>query len=46
MPVYEPLPVTAHRVRQYEDRYSQLFTEFDPVQTQAFNAIYDGDDSC
>ena len=46
MPVYEPLPVTALRDKQYEDLYSQLFTEFNPVQAQVFDAIYNSDDSC
>merc|ERR1719509_350381 len=45
VPVYEPLPLTALRNKQYEDLYSQTFTQFNPVQTQVFNAIYNSDDN-
>jgi len=41
----QPLPVTALRNKQYEDLYSETFTQFNPVQTQVFNAIYNSDDN-
>jgi len=41
----QPLPVTALRNKQYEDMYSETFTQFNPVQTQVFNAIYNSDDN-
>ena len=41
----QPLSVTALRNKQYEDLYSETFTQFNPVQTQVFNAIYNSDDN-
>ena len=33
------------RNKQYEDLYSETFTQFNPVQTQVFNALYNSDDN-
>ena len=33
----QPLPVSALRNKQYEDLYSETFTQFIPVQTQVNN---------
>ena len=33
----QPLPVSALRNKQYEDLYSETFTQFNPVQTQVFS---------
>ena len=41
----QPLPVSALRNKQYEDLYSETFTQFNPVQTQVFNATYNSDDN-
>ena len=41
----QPLPVSALRNKQYEDLYSETFTQFNPVQTQVFNALYNSDDN-
>ncbi|CAI8023511.1 U5 small nuclear ribonucleoprotein 200 kDa helicase [Geodia barretti] len=40
----QPLPVTALRNPHYEQLYSDLFTFFNPIQTQVFNALYNTDD--
>ncbi|KAI5640821.1 sec63 brl domain-containing protein [Phthorimaea operculella] len=41
----QPLPVSALRNRKYEQLYTDTFTQFNPVQTQVFNAIYNSDDN-
>ena len=41
----QPLPVSALRNKQYEDLYTETFTQFNPVQTQVFNALYNSDDN-
>uniref|UniRef100_J3LSQ6 RNA helicase n=1 Tax=Oryza brachyantha TaxID=4533 RepID=J3LSQ6_ORYBR len=40
----QPLPVTALRNARYESLYS-TFKHFNPIQTQVFTALYNGDDS-
>ncbi|KAJ2939955.1 hypothetical protein O0L34_g6662 [Tuta absoluta] len=41
----QPLPVSALRNRKYEQLYTDTFHQFNPVQTQVFNAIYNSDDN-
>ncbi|XP_045541112.1 putative U5 small nuclear ribonucleoprotein 200 kDa helicase [Papilio machaon] len=41
----QPLPVTALRNNNYEALYSDIFPQFNPVQTQVFNAVYNSDDN-
>ncbi|KAF6208456.1 hypothetical protein GE061_016912 [Apolygus lucorum] len=39
----QPLPVSALRNTSYESLYK--FTQFNPIQTQVFNAVYNSDDN-
>lgn len=41
----QPLPVTALRNVQFEQLYSDKFTQFNPIQTQVFNAVYNSDEN-
>ncbi|KAI9311054.1 Sec63 Brl domain-containing protein [Dichotomocladium elegans] len=41
----QPLPVSALRNPQYETLYSGWITQFNPIQTQAFNTLYTTDDN-
>jgi len=41
----QPLPVTALRNRSYEALYAESFQQFNPIQTQVFNALYNTDDN-
>ncbi|XP_039281589.1 putative U5 small nuclear ribonucleoprotein 200 kDa helicase [Nilaparvata lugens] len=41
----QPLPVTALRNTLFESIYSQTFPQFNPIQTQVFNAVYNSDDN-
>ena len=41
----QPLPVTALRNRNYEALYADSFQQFNPIQTQVFNALYNTDDN-
>lgn len=41
----QPLPVSALRNSQYEALYSDKFPQFNPIQTQVFNAVYNSDDN-
>jgi len=41
----QPLPVSALRNKEYENLYKENFTQFNPIQTQVFNTIYNGDEN-
>jgi len=41
----QPLPVTALRNPEFEALYENSFPCFNPIQTQVFNAIYNGDEN-
>ncbi|CAH1101603.1 unnamed protein product [Psylliodes chrysocephalus] len=41
----QPLPITALRNEQFEGLYSDKFPQFNPIQTQVFNSVYNGDDN-
>ncbi|KAK6638558.1 DEIH-box ATPase [Polyplax serrata] len=41
----QPLPVTALRNATYESVYCKKFPQFNPIQTQVFNAVYNTDDN-
>ncbi|KAL1138953.1 hypothetical protein AAG570_009015 [Ranatra chinensis] len=41
----QPLPVTALRNSHFEGLYSDKFVQFNPIQTQVFNAVYNSDDN-
>lgn len=41
----QPLPVTALRNAKYEKLYTKRCPQFNPIQTQVFNAVYNGDDN-
>ncbi|KAG8231316.1 hypothetical protein J437_LFUL011140 [Ladona fulva] len=41
----QPLPVTALRNNAFETLYSDKFPQFNPIQTQVFNAVYNSDDN-
>ncbi|XP_072387732.1 U5 small nuclear ribonucleoprotein 200 kDa helicase [Diabrotica undecimpunctata] len=41
----QPLPITALRNEQFESLYSEKFPQFNPIQTQVFNSVYNGDDN-
>ncbi|XP_022669999.1 U5 small nuclear ribonucleoprotein 200 kDa helicase-like [Varroa jacobsoni] len=41
----QPLPVSALQNAQFEALYKDTLTNFNPIQTQAFNAIYNTDDN-
>lgn len=41
----QPLPITALRNAKYESLYAEKFPQFNPIQTQVFNAVYNSDDN-
>lgn len=41
----QPLPITALRNPTYESLYCKKFPQFNPIQTQVFNAVYNTDDN-
>lgn len=41
----QPLPVSALRNPSYESIYQKKFPQFNPIQTQVFNAVYNTDDN-
>nr|XP_009857905.1 U5 small nuclear ribonucleoprotein 200 kDa helicase [Ciona intestinalis] len=41
----QPLPISALRNSEYEALYENDFPCFNPIQTQVFNAIYNGDEN-
>lgn len=41
----QPLPVTALRNQSYEALYVDTFLQFNPIQTQVFNSLYNTDDN-
>ncbi|XP_071827411.1 U5 small nuclear ribonucleoprotein 200 kDa helicase-like isoform X1 [Apostichopus japonicus] len=41
----QPLPVSALRNPTFESLYSSKFSVFNPIQTQVFYAVYNGDDN-
>ncbi|KDR19736.1 putative U5 small nuclear ribonucleoprotein 200 kDa helicase [Zootermopsis nevadensis] len=41
----QPLPVTALRNPAFESLYLGKFPQFNPIQTQVFNAVYNSDDN-
>ncbi|PSN46005.1 putative U5 small nuclear ribonucleoprotein 200 kDa helicase [Blattella germanica] len=41
----QPLPVTALRNPSFESLYLDKFQQFNPIQTQVFNAVYNSDDN-
>ncbi|XP_014247747.1 putative U5 small nuclear ribonucleoprotein 200 kDa helicase [Cimex lectularius] len=41
----QPLPVSALRNNSFEALYSDKFNQFNPIQTQVFNAVYNSDDN-
>lgn len=41
----QPLPITALRNSKFESIYADKFPQFNPIQTQVFNAIYNSDDN-
>ncbi|XP_015119554.1 putative U5 small nuclear ribonucleoprotein 200 kDa helicase [Diachasma alloeum] len=41
----QPLPITALRNPKFESLYSDKFPQFNPIQTQVFNAVYNSDDN-
>ncbi|GLH06524.1 Putative U5 small nuclear ribonucleoprotein 200 kDa helicase [Gryllus bimaculatus] len=41
----QPLPITALRNSTFESLYADKFPQFNPIQTQVFNAVYNSDDN-
>jgi pre-mRNA-splicing helicase BRR2 len=41
----QPLPVSALRNEAYESLYNEQFQFFNPIQTQVFNVLYNGDEN-
>ncbi|XP_002030655.2 putative U5 small nuclear ribonucleoprotein 200 kDa helicase [Drosophila sechellia] len=41
----QPLPISALRQPRFESFYSQRFPQFNPIQTQVFNAVYNSDEN-
>ncbi len=41
----QPLPVTALRNKTYESIYADEVTQFNPIQTQTFNILYNSDEN-
>ncbi|XP_058793100.1 U5 small nuclear ribonucleoprotein 200 kDa helicase [Phymastichus coffea] len=41
----QPLPITALRNDLFESLYIDKFPQFNPIQTQVFNAVYNSDDN-
>ena len=41
----QPLPMSALRNETYESLYNERFQFFNPIQTQVFNMLYNGDEN-
>lgn len=41
----QPLPISALRNSEYETLYADKFPQFNPIQTQVFNAVYNFDEN-
>lgn len=41
----QPLPISALRNPEFEALYNEVFPQFNPIQTQVFNAVYNSDDN-
>ncbi|XP_041761550.1 putative U5 small nuclear ribonucleoprotein 200 kDa helicase [Anopheles merus] len=41
----QPLPITALRDPSFEALYADRFPQFNPIQTQVFNAVYNSEDN-
>ncbi|XP_034244320.1 putative U5 small nuclear ribonucleoprotein 200 kDa helicase isoform X2 [Thrips palmi] len=41
----QPLPVSALRTPDLEEVYQEKFKQFNPIQTQVFNAVYNSDEN-
>lgn len=41
----QPLPISALRNDKYESLYADKFPQFNPIQTQVFNAVYNFDEN-
>ncbi|CAM9119339.1 unnamed protein product [Ectocarpus fasciculatus] len=41
----QPLPVSALKNKAHENLYAKQFKYFNPIQTQTFTALYEGDDN-
>lgn len=41
----QPLPISALRNAEFEALYNESFPQFNPIQTQVFNAVYNSDDN-
>lgn len=41
----QPLPISALRNDKYESLYAEKFPQFNPIQTQVFNAVYNFDEN-
>ncbi|KAF9411851.1 hypothetical protein HW555_009456 [Spodoptera exigua] len=41
----QPLPISALRNPKFEELYNDTFPQFNPVQTQVFNAVYNSDEN-
>ncbi|XP_034947956.1 putative U5 small nuclear ribonucleoprotein 200 kDa helicase [Chelonus insularis] len=41
----QPLPITALRNPKFQSLYMDKFPQFNPIQTQVFNAVYNSDDN-
>lgn len=41
----QPLPISALRNDKYESLYGEKFPQFNPIQTQVFNAVYNFDEN-
>lgn len=41
----QPLPISALRNPEFEALYNESFPQFNPIQTQVFNAVYNSDDN-
>ena len=41
----QPLPITAFRNKEYEALYNENINQFNPIQTQTFNNLYNTDDN-
>ncbi|KAL1375622.1 hypothetical protein pipiens_004616 [Culex pipiens pipiens] len=41
----QPLPISALREPRFEELYADRFPQFNPIQTQVFNAVYNSEDN-
>ena len=41
----QPLPITAFRNKEYEAMYNENINQFNPIQTQTFNNLYNTDEN-